>query len=212
MKATDILSSEHLVILQVLSCLQTIAEAGEKGGRIAGGSALDAKNAIAFIQGFADSWHHGKEEDVLFKMMEERGFSADAGPTYVMRMEHDQGRALVRAMKESLGLAAEGNSTAVKTFVESAQGFAALLSSHIEKEDSILYKMANQALSDEDQQTTLDRFAVVESQKITEMGEGVPERYLAIAQKLGAQYGVKLEGVEDEGETEACGGGCCCGH
>ncbi len=205
MKATEILSSEHKVILQVLECLQAIAAGAEKAGKIAGDSALDAKDAIDFIQTFADRCHHGKEEDVLFKMMEDRGFPVNGGPTYVMRMEHDQGRALVRAMKESLSLASEGNPAAVKTFVQSAQGFADLLSSHIDKEDTILYPMANQAMSDEDQKTVLTRFADVEQ---NHMGAGVHEKYLGIAKKLGAQYGVELEESEDAG----CGGCGCGGH
>ena len=73
MKPSDIFSSEHRVIQQVLNCLEKIAEAPHEGqvGR------QSAKEAIDFFRIFADRCHHGKEEAHFFPAMEAKGFSRE---------------------------------------------------------------------------------------------------------------------------------------
>jgi hemerythrin-like domain-containing protein len=54
---------------------------------------------VSFIRGFADAYHHGKEEDILFVAMVDHGFPRDVGPIPVMLREHDQGRSLVSVLE-----------------------------------------------------------------------------------------------------------------
>ena len=149
MQPTEILMQEHRVIEQVLSCLEKLAEAGSRDGRI---EAAVAADAIDFLRVFADRFHHAKEEENLFPMMEARGFSPDLGPTAVMRQDHEAGRALVARMAEAVNGASEGQATEVRAFVESAMTYVSLLREHIQREDQCLFPMADQALRPEDQQ------------------------------------------------------------
>lgn len=185
MLPTDILSSEHRVIEQVIGCLEKIADKCESEGTL---DLQDTRDAIDFIRNFADRCHHLKEEDILFEKMIEKGFPKEGGPIYVMLMDHEQGRAHVKAMDESAEAASGGNSDSAKTFVNNARGYAGLLREHIIKEDHILYVMANQAFNDADQQDLLHRFEHVEHH---DMGEGTHEKYLGIADRLGQKYGVE---------------------
>jgi len=200
MKPTDILSNEHRVIEQVLNCLEKIAQNCESAGRL---EEKPARDAIDFLRNFADRCHHGKEETHLFPAMETRGYPRNGGPTGVMRYEHEEGRAHVRAMDESTAPAAAGDAAAVKQFVEHAYGYVGLLRRHIEKEDHCLFAMANQAFHEADQHRLLEAFARVETE---EMGAGTHEKYLAIANGLADRYNV----------TRATAGGtehhACCGH
>jgi len=85
MRPTEILMQEHRVIEQVLDCLERMAQ------RVEAGDELDlesAKQAIDFFRNFADRCHHGKEEDCLFPLLEQKGFSREQGPTGVMLHEH----------------------------------------------------------------------------------------------------------------------------
>ena len=93
MKPTEILSGEHRVIEQVLTCLERIAEQCAAEGRL---DRTSAEQALEFFRNFADRCHHGKEEVHLFPALEAKGFPRDGGPTGVMLHEHDQGRAHVR--------------------------------------------------------------------------------------------------------------------
>ena len=195
-RPTEILAQEHQVILQVLECLEKIAERAAAGSLDADG----ARDVVEFFRGFADRCHHGKEEVHLFPAMESKGYSADCGPTAVMRHEHELGRTHIRGMDESIAAAAAGDSAALERFVRNARAYLALLRQHIDKEDHCLFPMADQAFSETDQRVLLDLFHRVERE---ELGEGTHERYVAIAERLADRYGVAKTAPANAG---------CCGH
>ncbi|MFB3786074.1 MAG: hemerythrin domain-containing protein [bacterium] len=200
MKPTDILMQEHRVIEVVLDCLEGIVGEAAAQGRLDKGA---AGQAIDFFKMFADTCHHGKEEAHLFPMMEARGFHRENGPTGQMLLEHEEGRAHIQGMRAALDLAAEGDKPALQQFARHANAYVGLLREHIRKEDHCLFPMANQAMSEADQQDLASRFHHVESQ---EMGEGTHERYLAIAEALAAKYGV------ENAAALASAGTCACQH
>lgn len=200
MRPTEILKQEHRVIENVLDCLETMAQRAETG------DALDvesANQAIDFFSNFADKCHHGKEEDCLFPLLEEKGFSREQGPTGVMLLEHDEGRQHVRGMAEAARNVESGNAEATSDFVTHARAFVQLLRQHIQKEDHCLFQMTDQALSEQDQRNLLESFAKVEHD---DMGPGTHEKYLAIATSLAKRYGTTLGG-----KSAAVSQGCC-GH
>jgi len=197
MKPTEILSNEHRVIEQVLACLGRLIDESSAAGKF---DAPLAREVLDFVRNFADRCHHAKEENLLFPAMEARGFSPEAGPTAVMRHEHDEGRGHVRAMAEALEPAATGDAAALRRFAEHGRAFIELLGSHIAKEDQILYTMANRVLTEADQSQLLARFGQVET---TEMGPGTHEKYLEMATRLAERFGVTAVPP-----SRACG----CGH
>jgi hemerythrin-like domain-containing protein len=140
-----------------------------------------ASKLIDFIRTFADGCHHAKEEDLLFVRLGERGFPTQGGPVAVMLHEHELGRAHVAAVADGLEAAAAGDEVAREAVAKHLAGYADLLRHHIFKEDNVLFPMADQALSTEDQVALAADFARVEHDEI---GEGVHERYEALAREL----------------------------
>ena len=201
MKPTEILMHEHRVIEQVLDCLDAMVEESEASGSVA---ELPARQAIDFLRTFADRCHHGKEENQLFPMMEARGFSPQAGPTAVMRAEHVEGRALIGAMEDAIPAASRGDASACARWRTSARNYGLLLRQHIEKEDHCLFPMADQTLRDADQSELARLFDRVERDEI---GPGVHDRYLELADRLAARYGVRRNRVSPH--ASGCG---CSGH
>ena len=196
MKPTEILSGEHRIIEQVLDCLEKIAQNCATEGRL---DKTSAEQALDFFRNFADRCHHGKEETHLFPAMEAKGFPRQGGPTGVMLSEHEQGRAHIRAMAEAIEGAAAGESEAVAQFINHAQGYVGLLREHIEKEDHCLFTMANQALTEDDQQRLLAAFENVEHEH---MGLGTHEKFLNLADELADRLGVtRAVGIS----SRACG-------
>jgi len=61
--ALQILSDEHKNILAVIDSLIRECDSIETGGEI---DKNFFKKAIGFIEGYADKFHHTKEEDILF--------------------------------------------------------------------------------------------------------------------------------------------------
>ena len=200
MRPTEILMQEHRVIEQVLDCLETMAQRAEAGERV---DLESAKQAIDFFRNFADRCHHGKEEDCLFPLLEQKGFSREQGPTGVMLHEHEEGRRHVRGMDQAASAIAAGNSAATADFVFHARAFTQLLREHILKEDHCLFQMTDRALSEQDQSRLLESFAQVEHD---DMGPGTHEKYLSIAAELAKRFGVQC------GVSGTSTGSPCCGH
>ena len=178
MKATEILMQEHRVIEGVLDALRTAAQSARDGETVRPSFFIDAAD---FIKGFADGCHHHKEEGVLFKIMADNGFSTQGGPVAVMLNEHEMGRQFTRAMRAAAEKWQQGDESARQQAVENALGYVALLRQHIMKEDNILFPMADRAIPTGEHLAVLSGFEKVEHEEI---GEGIHEKYLALAERL----------------------------
>lgn len=143
-KPIDVLMNEHRLIEQVLGSLESCAIAVESGTTLERPLVTDY---ALFFRGFADACHHGKEEDILFRRMVERGFPTEGGPLAVMLREHTEGRARVSAMKGVGEGEGELAPPEQETFLTAATTFIPLLRQHILKEDQILYPMALRMLT-----------------------------------------------------------------
>ncbi len=184
MSATEELIHEHTVVKRML----TIIQAAE--GQAARRQELPADfipRVVDFIRNFVDRCHHGKEEDNLFPMMENRGIPKQGGPIAVMLMEHDQGRAYVRKMDEAGKRLAGGEKGALQEAFDNGLAYVQLLTQHIYKEDNILFPMADRALTPEDQKQLLSKFEEVELERI---GPGGHEKYLKLVDDLESQIGI----------------------
>ncbi len=181
-KAIDVLMSEHRLIEQALGSLETYAELVADGfspGREVIG------DYAAFFRGFADTCHHGKEEEILFQRMIERGFPGDTGPIAVMLHEHGLGRAHVRQL-HALG-AGSGTLSPheTDTLLESVSDFVPLLRSHIQKEDRILYPIALRIPTGPELDAILTQFEAFEAGL---RADGTLDRLAALADRLTARF------------------------
>jgi len=169
---------EHRVIEVVLTGLERMAQRAKEDGEVNQGMAA---KALEILRNFADKCHHAKEERNLFQLMAERGVPREGGPLGVMLHEHEQGRRHIETMERVLPGASRGDTEPVRVFAEHARSYARLLRQHIGKEDKILYPMAEQVLTAEDDERLVKAFEAVERE---EMGEGVHEKYHRWAHEL----------------------------
>jgi hemerythrin-like domain-containing protein len=182
MRPTAELSQEHQDILAMIGILAKMAV------RLEAGTPVDAKDleaAVDFIRVFADKCHHAKEEGHLFPEMERAGIPRGRGPIAVMLAEHEEGRKHVAAMARALRGAGKGHKKAMAAFAAAAQGYGELLTQHIFKEDNILYPMADNKLSPDQQASLEECFAEVEKNIV---GEGKHEEFHRLLERLGAAY------------------------
>lgn len=180
-KATSVLRHEHDAILRMLDV------ADEVSRRVEGGTAVAPDvffGLVEFFRLFADKCHHGKEEDLLFPAMEGKGFPRHGGPVGVMLIEHDQGRAHMKEMAAASEEIANGDSHAVCRWVAAERGYSDLLRGHIQKENNVLFVMAERVLSDDEQAELARGFEKIEIEK---MGAGTHERLHGVMDKLVAE-------------------------
>lgn len=178
MEAVRILMDEHRVIEQVLDSLETGAQRLQQGQHVRPGFFIEATD---FISGFADGCHHRKEEGVLFVSMSAHGVPVQGGPIGVMLAEHEQGRLFTQGLRQAAEQLEAGDDSARDEIVRNSLGYAALLRQHIYKEDNILFPMADTVIPASQQSMVREDFERVEH---GETGNGVHEKYLALAQKL----------------------------
>ncbi len=140
---TQVMVEEHRLILRMIALLERNTELMEQGQFRDWQFFLDG---VDFIRNYADRFHHAKEEDVLFAALVKNGMPAENSPVAAMLMAHDHGRALVRGLEEAAQKALAGEPGQIAVIARNARGYAELLRDHIDKEDSILYPLAERVL------------------------------------------------------------------
>ena len=174
MTPTEQLKTEHEAIKRMLKILENIVERLAKDESV---PKDDLNRIVEFIRVFADSCHHAKEENVLFRKLENEGMSKETGPIGVMLSEHQEGRGFVLGMENGLNKK--------DLFIQKARNYINLLSQHIEKEDMILYPMADRTLSAETQSQILKEFDQIETEKI---GSGKHDEFHRLLDRLEKIY------------------------
>ena len=182
MKATQVLIDEHRVIERFIRVLDRAAVVLESGQEISPQVFIDASG---FISGFADGCHHRKEEGVLFKSMSSAGIPEDSGPIAVMLHEHELGRKFNREIYAGAQQFAAGDASGKLKIIENARNYSRLLTQHIQKEDTILFPMADRVIPVSLHDQVYENFEKVEHE---ETGEGVHEKYLALLEEFEAAF------------------------
>ncbi|NKE72657.1 hemerythrin domain-containing protein [Candidatus Manganitrophus noduliformans] len=182
MKPTDQLKKEHEAILLLLRVLDKVAARLEAGERV---DATDLDRMLEFIRIFADRCHHGKEETFLFPALEEAGMPREGGPVGVMLQEHDQGRRYVEALSKAVAGYQADDPEAAASFAASARSYIQHLTQHIEKENHILFPMADRFLSDGKQKALLNAFDRIEEEVV---GKGKHEEFHLLLDHLSEVY------------------------
>ncbi len=173
MKPTDILRHEHKIVLMVLEGAEREARAVE-GGRPP--DAAKIGRMVEFCRHFVDRCHHAKEERHLFPAMLERSPRASDGPIGVLLEEHNEGRRLVEAIAEAVAAGGAGAGLAADLVA-----YADLMRAHTDKEDNVVFPLADRLLRPADQAALAAAFDRLETE---ELGEGVHERYHAFAHEM----------------------------
>jgi hemerythrin-like domain-containing protein len=174
------LEDDHVHILKLIDVMK----------RIIGSETPDVshlESIVDIIRNFADGLHHAKEENQYFPYLAKRGFSLTQGPVAVMLHEHELGREYVKEIVENIPLYKAGNQTALGNIYRNMAGYAELLQNHISKENNILFRMADNALSETDNQELLKQFS--EAEKNHSSGHSSSE-YIERINKLVAAYGI----------------------
>ncbi len=180
MNPIEELKHEHRAIEEALILLETIAQRVQQPG-----VRQDARELVEFFRLFADTCHHSKEEHVLFPTLETLGVSRQGGPIGVMLSEHDEGRRHIQAMLAALDALETGGRQEAGQFREHAEAYARLLRQHIDKEDNVLFAIAEQRLSEVRKGRLSEAFERIERDVV---GEGKHDELHRLLDALGKKY------------------------
>ena len=138
MICTQILMDEHQVILRrLVSLANTLEEPLAHTTDV-------IEQDLKFIREYADKLHHTKEEEIYFPwMLTQDPALADGGPIGCMLKEHDRGRDMIERASNALAAFQQSSEPGEEDILKENLGaFIHLLVEHIEKEDNVLYQIA----------------------------------------------------------------------
>lgn len=185
-KPTDLLKEEHREVKLSLQILEHLCESIAGDAKVQRAQqAADFARLIDFFKVFVDKCHHAKEEEVLFPALLDAGLPKEGGPVQVMLAEHVTGRRLVAEMDEALQSYRSGTASAAPALAKAGQSYAALLASHIDKEDNVLYWVADSRIPADVQAEMPAAFDKIERERI---GLGTHERFHSLLHELKAAY------------------------
>jgi hemerythrin-like domain-containing protein len=153
------LVDEHGWIVRLLALIPDVVSEIRASGEID----IDLLLAtVDFIRGYADRFHHMKEEDILFDYTDR-----EAEIVQVILEDHDRARGYVRAIVRATE---DGDRSALCANLAS---YRDLLTEHITKEDEILYPYIDRGLTVSQVGEIFRRFEEVESG----LADDIPQRY-----------------------------------
>jgi len=155
-----VLAEEHALILRAVELLER-GLARLEAGTSMGGPFFAA--LVEFFQVFADRYHHGKEEGILFPfMVAEMDYPQKSGPVAVLSSDHTAGRAHVRAMADAAARL-EAEPAVASELLEHGQAYAVLLRAHIDREDHKVFPTVEDFLGSDERAGLCAAFARFES-------------------------------------------------
>lgn len=153
-KATDSLRKDHESVSLILDIMEAINIKIESGEKV---DASDVKNVADFLTGFADNYHHKKEENFLFPALADAGMPTQGGPVGIMLQEHDISRSLTERIHESASNY-DNDGSGLEDFKTASKEYIFHLRQHVDKENNILFMMADAQLDQFAQADVIDGF------------------------------------------------------
>jgi hemerythrin-like domain-containing protein len=176
MKSTGILRDEHKIMQQVLHVSEGEIASIRKTGEM---KRIDLESMLDFLTAFVGRCHQAKEEKLLFVKIEERGMAEVSIPIAVMLHEHEEGKAMIGVIREAMQGTDSGEPAAA--IADSLAVYVSFLFDHMDKEDKVLFPLADRLLTPSDHLALIEEFARID---IEELGEGGKDRYCRLVEKL----------------------------
>lgn len=154
-RPTHLLRHEHRVIEQALRALDGMClrlKAGDKS------PAESLSQALEFIRNYADRYHHFREEEYLFPALKQCGLE-EGGALAFLRAEHVRERELLAELENALQIYRNDQAVAIEPFLEIADRFRQHLTRHMQQEDSLLFRLAEDMLDEETKRELMQHLA-----------------------------------------------------
>jgi hemerythrin-like domain-containing protein len=156
MQARGPLMIEHRLIEGMIAVIQRRLD------RAAQAQSIDPSfvdTAVDFIRVYADRTHHGKEEDILFRTLQQKGLS-DEHRRIMNELveEHALGRETTKALVEANMRYRKKDIGALAEVTDRLRTLVGFYPKHIKKEDAVFFPAAVAYLTEQEDQAMLAEF------------------------------------------------------
>ena len=173
MQARGPLMIEHRLIERMLANVKNLLVQVGQTKKI---DPLLVDKAVDFIRIYADRTHHGKEEDILFRDLNNKELSeVDRRVMNELIEEHVFGRKTTKALVEANTQYRNGDSSSLGDIVSCLNTLVDFYPKHIEKEDKVFFPASRAYFSETEDQTMLAEFMDFDQKMIHEKYKSVVE-------------------------------------
>jgi hemerythrin-like domain-containing protein len=162
---------EHRLIEKIVPIIQEERKKIKKHNKV---NPIFINKTVDFFRMYADRTHHGKEEDILFRELENKHLSAEHQKTMdELVEEHVWARNTVGKLLEAKENYTKGNIEAIQDVLELLDELSEFYPKHIVKEDEHFFIPVMEYFSQEEQDKMLDEFWEFDKKLIHEKYEKV---------------------------------------
>ena len=156
MQARGPLMIEHRLIERMLLVVKAVLAKIETTHKV---DPVFVDIAVDFIRVYADQTHHGKEEDILFRELNNKPLNEkDRQIMKELIEEHKFGRRTTKALVEANTRYRNGDAAALNEIAAKLQTLCEFYPKHIEKEDKVFFPASRNYFTDEEDQVMLAAF------------------------------------------------------
>jgi len=175
MQARGQLMIEHRLIERMLLVIEDVLGKIESKHRV---DPVFVDIAVDFIRVYADRTHHGKEEDILFRELNNKPLTAkDRQIMKELIEEHVFGRQTTKALIDANTRYRNGDDAALADIAATLQTLIDFYPKHIEKEDKVFFPSSISYFTAKEDQTILAEFWEFDRKMIHEKYKSVVEGF-----------------------------------
>jgi hemerythrin-like domain-containing protein len=156
MKPRGPLMSEHRLIEKILNIVSQELDMIKKNNKV---YPVFIDTIVDFLRIYADRTHHGKEEDILFKKLENKPLNnTDKKMMQDLINEHINARRVVGELVEANNKYTTEDLTSVEIIIEKLSYLIKFYPEHIQKEDKFFFPNTEKYFSNQELEDMLDAF------------------------------------------------------
>ena len=175
MQARGPLMIEHRLIEKMLTVIKRVLAKIELKNEI---DPVFVDATVDFIRTYADRTHHGKEEDILFRELNNKPLNErDRKILKELIEEHIFARQTTKALIEANTRYRNGDETALAGIAARLQTLTEFYPKHIDKEDKVFFPASRAYFTDEEDQAMLAEFWEFDRKMIHEKYKSVVEEF-----------------------------------
>jgi hemerythrin-like domain-containing protein len=174
MKPIGLLMREHRLIERVIKLIDKELSNTKKSNKI---NTDFIQTCVDFFRTYVDRTHHGKEENILFRDLEEKKISKDLKDIMNrLKQDHQYARKIVTDLANENNNHIEGKKNEIQEITTNLEKLLTLYPVHIETEDKEFFYPSMDYFTEEEQKKMLQEFNDFDKKMIH-------EKYLQIIEK-----------------------------
>jgi len=127
----------------------------------------DVEEVVKYLINIIENSHHGKEDDVFYPELISSGIPKETAPLSIINYEHLISVNYLKDISSCVVNCKIGNDFSGELLADSLTNYVIAIKNHIQREEEIVFPIANEVFSIEKQNDILQRFEIIEQKYIS---------------------------------------------